>query len=130
MPHIVRHAEAYETRIIRHDHSILTTIPSHLLHTSSTVIQYQKQWSWQAWMQVMCFFKIWIHTQKTLIHNFSDFQQIWSTIWRYINVAHGGNKVFLVTKCLIPWPIFLHYRVVCCRSTKNRLLSAHMSKQE
>jgi len=56
MPHIVRHAETYETRIIIHDHSILTTIPRQLLHTSSTVIQYQKQWNWQTWMEVMCFF--------------------------------------------------------------------------
>jgi len=43
MPHIARHAEAYETRIIIHDHSIQTIIPRYLLHTSSTIIQYQKQ---------------------------------------------------------------------------------------
>jgi len=43
MPHIVRHAEAYETRIIIRGHSKLTTIPRHLLHISPTVIQYKKQ---------------------------------------------------------------------------------------
>lgn len=43
MPHIVRHTEAYKTRIIIHDHSVLTVIPRHLLQTSSTIIQYQKQ---------------------------------------------------------------------------------------
>jgi hypothetical protein len=43
MQHNVRHAEAYEIRTVMHDHSIMTTVPRHLIHESSTSTQYQKQ---------------------------------------------------------------------------------------